>query len=95
MTNTAIVVFLATGITTAWIGQMLIGYSSSGLVITAIMGFLGAVAGPFIADYLYLPPLFEVRIYNETFQMGWSITGAVVLVLIIGFMVKPVRKSLM
>ena len=62
------------------IGQALVGYSVGGCLISALVGFVGALFGSWLAVQLGLPEPLPVRIGSETFPILWSIVGSAILV---------------
>lgn len=62
------------------IGQALVGYSLGGCLISAIVGFVGALFGSWLAVQLGLPEPLPIRIGSETFPILWSIIGSALLV---------------
>ncbi|MBI1879705.1 MAG: GlsB/YeaQ/YmgE family stress response membrane protein [Chloroflexi bacterium] len=70
------------------IGQALSGYSLGGCLISAVVGFIGAFVGLWLARMLGLPEIFAVSIGGETFPIIWSIIGSAVLSLILGLLTR-------
>ena len=66
------------------IGQALSGYSIGGCLISAVVGFIGAFVGLWLARVLGLPEVFAITIGGETFPIVWSIIGSAVLSLLLG-----------
>jgi uncharacterized membrane protein YeaQ/YmgE (transglycosylase-associated protein family) len=58
------------------IGQALAGYSRGGCLISAVVGFIGALLGTWLSRELGLPELFTVNIDGEPFPIVWSIIGS-------------------
>ncbi|CAG0932587.1 hypothetical protein TFLX_02663 [Thermoflexales bacterium] len=68
------------------IGQALAGYSLGGCLVSAVVGFLGAFIGLWLARELKLPEVFTVQIGGETFPVVWSIVGSFLFALIVGLL---------
>ncbi len=66
------------------LGQSLAGYSLGGCFVSAIVGFIGAFIGLWVARQFGLPEVFEVQVGSEQFPVLWSIVGSALLSLIIG-----------
>ena len=66
------------------IGQALAGYSLGGCLVSAIVGFVGALLGMWLARQLGLPAVLTIRVGGETFPVLWSIIGSAILALIAG-----------
>jgi len=62
------------------IGQSLVGYSVGGCLVSALVGFVGALFGSWLAVQLGLPEPLPVHIGSETFPILWSIVGSALLV---------------
>jgi uncharacterized membrane protein YeaQ/YmgE (transglycosylase-associated protein family) len=66
------------------IGQALAGYSLGGCLASAVVGFIGAYIGMWLAKQFGLPEPFPVHVGTETFPLMWSIIGSMVLSLLLG-----------
>lgn len=72
------------------IGQSIGGYrlGSGGCLMSAVVGFVGAFFGKWMAGELGFPALWTVNIDGEPFPIVWSIIGAAFLTAILGFIFK-------
>ncbi|MBE7553341.1 MAG: GlsB/YeaQ/YmgE family stress response membrane protein [Anaerolineales bacterium] len=70
------------------IGQALAGYSLGGCLVSAVVGFIGAFIGLWLARQFGLPEVFAITIGNQTFPIIWSIVGSMVLSLILGLLTR-------
>jgi len=68
------------------IGQSLAGYSLGGCLVSAVVGFVGAFVGLWLARELRLPEVLVVNIGGEAFPVLWSIVGSAILALIFGLL---------
>jgi uncharacterized membrane protein YeaQ/YmgE (transglycosylase-associated protein family) len=68
------------------LGQSLAGYTRGGCLISAVVGFIGAFIGLWLARSLGLPEIFAVNIGGESFPIIWSIVGSAVLSLVLGLL---------
>ncbi len=68
------------------LGQSLAGYTRGGCLISAVVGFIGAFIGLWLARSLGLPEIFAVNIGGESFPIIWSIVGSTVLSLVLGLL---------
>jgi uncharacterized membrane protein YeaQ/YmgE (transglycosylase-associated protein family) len=81
-----IVDFLLLGIIAAvcgLIGQALVGNSVGGCLVSAVVGYLGALIGMWVARQFGLPELVSVRIGTQSFPIIWSIIGSALLVAVL------------
>jgi uncharacterized membrane protein YeaQ/YmgE (transglycosylase-associated protein family) len=60
------------------LGQALVGFSRGGCLVSAVVGFIGALLGMWLSRQLGLPELFTVNIDGEPFPIIWSIIGSAI-----------------
>ena len=65
------------------IGRAIAGDVRGGLVVSIVIGFIGAVMGPWLAARLQLPEPLTVTISGHPFGILWSIIGAALFVAVI------------
>jgi uncharacterized membrane protein YeaQ/YmgE (transglycosylase-associated protein family) len=65
------------------VGKAIAGDARGGLVVTTVIGFIGALLGPWVAAKLGLPEPFTVNVGGHPFPVLWSIIGAALFVAII------------
>ncbi len=70
------------------LGQSLAGYSLGGCFVSAVVGFLGAFIGLWVARTFGLPELFAIQVGSEQFPILWSIIGSALFSLIIGLLTR-------
>jgi uncharacterized membrane protein YeaQ/YmgE (transglycosylase-associated protein family) len=70
------------------IGQALAGYSLGGCVVSAVVGYIGALLGLWLARQLDLPELFVVNVGGRPFPIVWSIVGSMIFAVIIGLLTR-------
>ncbi len=83
MTIGGFIVLLLIAAICGGIGQAIAGYSVGGCLLSAVVGFVGAFIGMWIANLLDLPGLFMLDIQGESFPVIWSIIGSTALVLVL------------
>jgi uncharacterized membrane protein YeaQ/YmgE (transglycosylase-associated protein family) len=66
------------------VGQALAGYSLGGCIVSAIVGFIGAFLGMWLAGVLGLPELLTINVEGQPFPVLWSVIGAFIFTLIVG-----------
>lgn len=74
------------------IGQSISGYSFGGCLISAGVGFIGAIIGKWIAGELGLPELWSVEIDGQPFPVVWSIIGAALFTAILGAVLRGKKR---
>jgi uncharacterized membrane protein YeaQ/YmgE (transglycosylase-associated protein family) len=70
------------------IGQALAGYSLGGCLVSAVVGFIGAYLGVWIARQFDLPLFLPITIDGETFPIIWAIIGSALLSAVIGLLTR-------
>jgi uncharacterized membrane protein YeaQ/YmgE (transglycosylase-associated protein family) len=65
------------------IGKAIAGSARGGLVMSIVLGFIGALLGPWLAAKLKLPEPLMINIGGHPFPVLWSIIGAALFVAII------------
>lgn len=62
------------------IGESLAGYSVGGCITSAVIGYIGAFIGLWVARQFGLPELFTISAGGSTIPIIWSIIGSALLV---------------
>jgi len=62
------------------IGESLVGYSVGGCLTSAVIGYIGAFIGLWVARQFGLPELFTISAGGSTIPIIWSIIGSALLV---------------
>lgn len=70
------------------LGQALAGYSLGGCLVSAVVGFIGALLGMWLARTFGLPEFFPISVGNQTFPVVWSIIGSGILAAIVGMLTR-------
>jgi uncharacterized membrane protein YeaQ/YmgE (transglycosylase-associated protein family) len=65
------------------LGRAIAGEVRGGFIVSMVLGFIGALLGPWMAHQLKLPEPFLVNINGQSFPVLWSIIGAAVFVAIV------------
>lgn len=73
------------------LAQALVGISLGGCLVSAVVGFVGALIGLWLARELNLPEIFSIRIGSTTFPIVWSIIGSALLLLVISLFTRRRR----
>jgi uncharacterized membrane protein YeaQ/YmgE (transglycosylase-associated protein family) len=83
MSLTELIVFLVIAAICGAIGKALAGGARGGLVVSTVLGFIGALLGPWVARQLKLPEPLMIHIGGHPFPVLWSIIGAALFVAIL------------
>ena len=62
------------------LGKAIAGGSRGGLLVSIVLGFIGALLGPWVAAQLKLPEPFVINVSGHPFGILWSIIGAALFV---------------
>lgn len=73
------------------IGQAIAGYTLGGMVITTVVGFIGALLGTWMARAIGLPELLMVNIGGQPFPIVWAIIGSAVFTAIVALFTRRPR----
>ncbi len=65
------------------IGRRIAGGARGGLLVSIVVGFVGAVLGPWIAHQLHLAEPLVLRVDGRAFGILWSIIGAALFVALV------------
>jgi uncharacterized membrane protein YeaQ/YmgE (transglycosylase-associated protein family) len=68
------------------IAQAIVGISLGGCLVSAVVGFVGALVGMWLARLLGLPELLTIHIGSESFPVVWSVIGSALLLLVISLL---------
>lgn len=77
---------------TGSIAKTLVGFDKGGCVISAIVGFVGALIGTWMGRELHLPEIFSITIRGINYPIIWTILGAVLFTLVLSLL-SPRRKK--
>ena len=80
---TELLLLLAIAAVCGAIGKAIAGSARGGLIVSIVLGFIGALLGPWLARSLKLPEPLMVNIGGHPFPVLWSIIGAALFVAII------------
>lgn len=83
MSLTEILILLVIAAVCGTIGKAIAGDVRGGLVVSIVLGFIGALLGPWISLQLKLPEPFLISIGGHRFPILWSIIGACIFVALI------------
>jgi uncharacterized membrane protein YeaQ/YmgE (transglycosylase-associated protein family) len=75
------------------IGQAIAGYSLGGMVITTVVGFIGALLGTWLARAVGLPELLMINVGGQPFPIVWAIVGSAIFTAIVALFTRPPRRT--
>jgi len=87
-----LLVLLVIGAICGVIAERLVGISFGGFFAAAVIGFLGAVIGSWLAHAVHAPSLLTITVEGHPMEVVWSIVGAVLLLLLIGLVRRGSRR---
>lgn len=90
MTFIGIIVLLLFAAICATIGQLLIGYTDGGWVLSAVLSFGGAFLFLWLADKFHLPPIFKFYLGGQYFPILWALLGAAICSLVVALIQRTV-----
>lgn len=70
------------------IGQSIAGYSHGGCLTSIGVGFIGALAGTWLARKLSLPDFFVLQVGGVSLPVVWSLVGSALFVAIISLLAR-------
>jgi uncharacterized membrane protein YeaQ/YmgE (transglycosylase-associated protein family) len=73
------------------IGQAIAGYSLGGMVITTVVGFIGAFLGTWLARTFGLPELLMINVGGQPFPIVWAIVGSAIFTAIVALFTRRPR----
>lgn len=76
------------------IAEAIVGFRPGGLLVSAFIGFVGAVLGSWIARETGLPGILPLRVETETIDIVWAVIGAILVVLVLAFVRRAVFRRL-
>jgi len=74
------------------IARSLSGFSRGGCIISIVVGFIGAMIGSWLARELQLPDPFMIVIRGTSYNILWTIIGAVIFTAVIS-LITPDKKK--
>ncbi len=80
---TGLLLLIAIAAVCGALGKAIAGSVRGGLIVSIVLGFIGALLGPWVAGLLKLPEPFVVMIDRHPFPILWAIIGAALFVAII------------
>lgn len=86
MSVVSLLVLLLVAAIVGSLGQMLVGFSRGGCLVSIVVGFVGAYIGWWLAGQLHLPELLVLNIDGQSFPVVWAIIGSAIFAGILGLL---------
>lgn len=74
------------------LGQVLVGYSTGGLLASIVVGVIGAYIGIWVAREFHLPVFYSLNIGGRSFPIIWSIIGSAIFAALLGLINRGTRR---
>lgn len=74
------------------IARSLVGFDRGGCILSAIVGFVGALIGTWMAREFNWPQILPVEIRGITYPIVWTIIGAVIFTAVLS-LISPGKKN--
>lgn len=87
-----LVLLLIAGVCGA-LGQAIAGRKRGGILVSIVLGYVGALLGAWIARSMSLPEPFAVSIGGTPFPILWSIIGSAVFVAVLSLLTRGAGKN--
>jgi uncharacterized membrane protein YeaQ/YmgE (transglycosylase-associated protein family) len=91
MTLVEFIILLIIAAIAGSLGQALAGYSLGGCLVSAVVGFVGALLGLWLARLLGLPEFIPITVGDQTFPVVWSVIGSGIFAAIVGMLTRRRR----
>ncbi len=86
-----LIMFVIAAITGS-IARSLVGFDKGGCILSAIVGFIGALIGTWLAREFNWPKILPIEIRGIIYPIVWTIIGAVIFTLALS-LISPKKKN--
>jgi uncharacterized membrane protein YeaQ/YmgE (transglycosylase-associated protein family) len=93
MTLEEVVILIVMAAVLGILSQRLLGYKLGGLVISIVLGFIGAFLGRLIGQHVPVGFRFHLQIGDTSFPVLWSLLGCLAATFVAGFIAKSASKQ--
>jgi uncharacterized membrane protein YeaQ/YmgE (transglycosylase-associated protein family) len=83
MTLVGLLVLLVVGAACGVVAELIVGFSPGGFLASAVIGFVGAYVGGWLAHHFGLPRTYAMTVEGFTFDLVWTVVGAMLLLIIL------------
>jgi uncharacterized membrane protein YeaQ/YmgE (transglycosylase-associated protein family) len=88
MSLVSILILLLIAAVCGFLGQAIAGVGRGGLLVSIVLGFIGALLGTWMASNMGLPELFNINVGGKSFPILWSIIGAALFVALLSLITR-------
>jgi uncharacterized membrane protein YeaQ/YmgE (transglycosylase-associated protein family) len=88
MSLVSILILLLIAAVCGFLGQAIAGVGRGGLLVSIVLGFIGALLGSWMASNMGLPELFNINVGGQSFPILWSIIGAALFVALLSLITR-------
>ncbi len=74
------------------IARKLVGLERGGCILSAVVGFIGAIIGTWLGREYDLPEIWSPTIRGMTYPIVWSIMGAVLFTIVLSLFASKKKK---
>jgi len=78
---------------TGSVARSLVGFDRGGCILSAIVGFIGALIGTWLGRGYGLPEIWAPEIRNIKYPIVWTILGAVIFTIILSLLAPHKKKK--
>lgn len=74
------------------LGQILVGFSKGGFLVSLAMGFIGAILGSWLSTTYNLPVIYNLESAGKSIPIVWAVLGSLILSIFLSIIL-PKRAS--
>jgi len=86
-----VIMFVIAAITGS-IARSLVGFDRGGCILSAIVGFIGALIGTWLAREFNWPKILPIEIRGIIYPVVWTVIGAVIFTAVLS-LISPKKKN--
>lgn len=87
-----LIMFIIAAITGS-VARSLVGFDRGGCILSAIVGFIGALIGTWLGREYGLPKIWSLEIRGIEYPIIWSVIGAVLFTILLSFFAPHKKKK--
>jgi len=84
MTVIDFLLFLLVAAIAGGFGKLLAGYFPGGILVSIIVGYIGAFIGTWLARQFSFPTLLTINVGGTAFPFFWAVIGSAILLVLLG-----------